>query len=339
MSLFSGISRFLYQKLWYYRFYVDNKVEKRQFCLVYDNKPHDEILSNDCIFVLTGKSALWGNTTTIHGGLADRLKGIASVFVACKEAGRNFRIAHTHPYRLDNYLVPNQYNWIVNPNSLVYNINAVTPHCQRHSSTDGQDEEKYQKWRMIKLMKGRKCVHFYSNAITIDDNEFRSCFNELFRPSPKVEVEINKNLEAIGGSYISLSFRFTHLLGDPVDTYMKELSSMEKELLITDLISCISDFHTKYPNQRILVNSDSNIFLSRIRNLNKEYIYIVPGVPVHIDQILNATDDSYVKTYVDFFLISKAEKVFLVKKSEMRNSGFPKCAAIIGNKPFEIVNI
>lgn len=31
--------------------------------------------------------------------------------------------------------------------------------------------------------------------------------------------------------------------------------------------------------------------------------------------------------------------VFLVKAGEMRNSGFPKCAAIIGNKPFGIVNI
>lgn len=338
MNIFTAINRLFIKYVWHYKLYLDNKVDKEQFGKVYENTPHAKLLTNECIFVLTGKSSLWGNAV-VHGGLADRLKGIVSIYAACKETGRHFVIVHTYPYLLESYLIPNKYDWIANSNLMVYNLNAVTPHYQRHSSNEDDCELRYQKWRIKKLLRGRKCVHFYSNAITVDDNEFRQYFNELFKPAPQVKKEIDRNLKNLGESFISLSFRFTHLLGDPVDTYLKELPDSEKESLINKLIICIDDFHAKYIKQRILINSDSVLFLSRIRELKRDFIYIIPGEPVHIDQNLNASKESYLKTFVDFFIISMAEKVFLVKSSEMRNSGFPKCAAIIGNKPFEIVNV
>lgn len=43
------------------------------------------------------------------------------------------------------------------------------------------------------------------------------------------------------------------------------------------------------------------------------------------------------KTFVDFFMIGNAEKVFLIRCGKMRNSGFPKCAATVGDKSFETV--
>lgn len=338
--LFEFVVKKYFNKLfWHYRLYKENKSDKIYFSQVYDNAPHESIMSNDCVFLVTGKAKLWYDAV-IHGGLADRLKGMASVYTACRDVGRNFKIVHTYPYLLQDFLIPNLYDWTTNPESVVYNNNAVSPHMQRHSCNEDTDMIKYQIWKLKKILgKSKKCVHLYSNAITVDDDCFRHIFHELFKPSPLLEDEINKNLEAIGGAYISLSFRFTHLLGDPVDTYMKELSSVEKENLIEKLVVCINDFHIKYPDRFILVNSDSNIFLSRIKGLKKKYIYIVPGVPIHIDQTRNATVDSYLKTFVDFFMISKAEKVFQVRTTEMRCSGFPKCAAIIGNKPFEIVCI
>ena len=331
----SKITDFLYKYSWYYRLYVDNKVDKIQFAKVYDDTPHEEIISKDVVFILSGKAHLWA--FDIHGGFADRLKGIVSVYEACKESDRNFKIVHTYPYLLEKFLVPNQYDWKIDSDAVVYNIHAVTPYYFRHSHY--KDEASYFRWRARRLLTGNKCLHIYSNAVTVNDDEFRTCFNELFKPSPSLEREIDLNLSNIGCNYISLSYRFTHLLGDPVDTYMKELSAEEKEALIDQTLSSIIAFHNKYPNHKILVNSDSNTFLSRVKEASHDYVYIIPGVPVHIDQVTDASDESYMKTFIDFFMISKADRVFLVKAGEMRNSGFPKCAAIIGNKPFEIVNI
>lgn len=331
----TGITNFIYKHSWYYRLYVDNKVDRNQFSKVYDNAPHEEILSKDVIFILSGKAHLWA--FDIHGGFADRIKGIVSFYEACKESNRNFKIVHTYPYLLEKFLIPNQYDWKIDPDTIIYNINAVTPYYYRHSHYS--DEASYFRWRARKLLQGNKCLHVYSNAVTVSDDEFRVCFNELFRPSTSLEKEIEINLNNIGCRYISLSYRFTHLLGDPVDTYMKELSSEEKESLIAKTLNCIVYFHKKYPNHKILVNSDSNTFLSRVREISYDYVYLIPGVPVHIDQVTDASDESYMKTFIDFYMISKADKVFLIKAGEMRNSGFPKCAAIIGNKPFEIINI
>ena len=50
----------------------------------------------------------------------------------------------------------------------------------------------------------------------------------------------------------------------------------------------------------------------------------------------------YDRLYENFFRFLfdfKSRKVFLVKTNKMRNSEFPKVASIIGNKPFELIEI
>ena len=331
------ISTFFYYHNWRYRFFVDGKADKRQFFQVYDNSPHPPIYLNRCIVILSGKAHLWAFDT--HGGFADRLKGIISIYKSCKDLKKEFKIFHTYPYKLESFLIPNQIDWTINSNEVVYNVNAVKPFYFRHSPYL-KDEIEYSKWRLNKILKREKqCIHLYSNICSVTDDDFSLLFNELFKPSQALQREIDNHIIALDNSYISLSFRFTHLLGDPIDEYMEVLPDSEKKELMIKAFKSIEHFHYLYPNNKLLINSDSNSFLSYVKERAKDYVYIVPGIPVHIDQTDKASDSSYLKTFIDFFLIGKAQKVYLIKEKRMRNSGFPKCAAIVWNKPFEVYHI
>ena len=48
-----------------------------------------------------------------HGGLADRLRGIVSVYSYCREHNIPFYINYTSPLELTNWLVPNEYDWVL----------------------------------------------------------------------------------------------------------------------------------------------------------------------------------------------------------------------------------
>ena len=337
--MISLLKKLLYKHCWHYRFLADKKADYIEFNNGYDSSPYPKQPGNDVIMMFSGRVSLWA--FDLHGGLADRLKGIVSVYKACIEANRTFKILHTIPYKLEDYLEPNEIDWRIKEDEIQYNRNAVHPHYLRHAHY--KDEEKYLMWRLIKLLKSEKGIHhIYSNAKMINDEEYRDLFHKLFKPSPVIQSHITNNLQNINNIYISLSFRFCHLLGDPIDEYMPELNQNDKISLLNKTYNSIIDFHQSYPNHTILINSDSATFIDYIKKKELNYVHIIPGIPIHIDQVkvneLN-TIDSYIKTFVDFFMISKAEKVFLVKSTEMRNSGFPKVASIIGNKPFQIHHI
>lgn len=47
----------------------------------------------------------------IHGGLADRFKGMVSAFCIAQVTHRAFRIDHHSPFPLEAFLEPNSYDW------------------------------------------------------------------------------------------------------------------------------------------------------------------------------------------------------------------------------------
>ena len=65
-----------------------------------------------------------------------------------------------------------------------------------------------------------------------------------------------------------------------------------------------------------------------------ENVYIIPGKVGHIDY--DNGDDVNMKTFLDFFLISKAEKVYLARSGKMYHSAFAKTASLVNNRPFEM---
>ena len=92
--------------------------------------------------------------------------------------------------------------------------------------------------------------------------------------------------------------------------------------------------HDRYPGKHILVNSDSTTFLQTAAKL--DYVYVIPGNITHIDG-KNDTDEynAYEKTFLDFFMIANAERIYLLRTGQMYNSGYPFAASKIYNRPFE----
>lgn len=51
-----------------------------------------------------------------NGGLCDRLRGIATIYLHCKMHGLRFGIVFDHPFDLEAALQPNVYDWRVQEN-------------------------------------------------------------------------------------------------------------------------------------------------------------------------------------------------------------------------------
>jgi hypothetical protein len=177
------------------------------------------------------------------------------------------------------------------------------------------------------------------DQIFIPDNhylpwgEFGNLFEELFKPSPALQESLDRHLAEIqargGGGYVSATFRFQELLGD-----FKEnedgcitLSKAEQENLIQNCLSHLKEIHEENPDKAILVTSDSISFLNRAKIL--PYVYVFAAKITHLGVQSAGTGDAYKKSYVDFFMLAQAEKVYCVVDGPMYNSGFPRTAAML----------
>lgn len=275
---------------------------------------------------------------TQMGGLADRLRGIVSIYEVCKKNNLEFKIIFNSPFDLKQYIIPNKVDWEISLEELNYNTN-ITDICyiptMRGTSYEGN---KQALWFNKEFRKSYKEFHVRTNAFFAYKRDFSTLFNELFRPSHLLQASIDKHRNEIGDNFISVSARFLNLLDDFNETVKidKKLSKDEKIDLITRNLSQIQNLHQQYPEKKILVNSDSTTFLLEARKF--EYVYTIPGNITHID----AGNDShqyfiYEKTFLDLFMIANAERIFLLRTGEMYNSGYPFLASKIYCKPFEVI--
>ena len=271
-----------------------------------------------------------------NGGLADRLRGIVSVYEVCKELNLDFKILFTTPFNLLDFLVPNKINWEIKKDELNYNTN-ITGLCYIETHAGSEYEAKKQKqWFCREFKKEYKEYHIRTNAIFSYDGDYSTLFNELFKPSAQLQSSIEKQKGILGANYISTSFRFMNLLGDFNETVElhSKLTKEEQNELITKNIEQLRLLHDKYPSKRILVNSDSTTFLLAATKL--DYVYTIPGNITHIDGKNKENEyKAYEKTFLDFFMIANAEKIYLIRTGQMYNSGYPFAASKIYNKPFE----
>ena len=271
-----------------------------------------------------------------NGGFADRLRGIISVYEVCREQGVDFKIIFNSPFELALFLVPNKVNWQINKSDLNYN-RKITDICYIDTKIGCKYEAKRQKlWFRKEFKKRYKEFHIRTNAIFAYDGDYATLFNELFSLSPRLQSSIERQKGILGTNYISTSFRFMNLLDDFNETVELhgKLTKEEQKELITKNIEQLQLLHNKYPEKRILVNSDSTTFLQSAEEL--DYVYVIPGNITHIDG-KNDKDEysAYEKTFLDFFMIANAEKIYLLRTGQMYNSGYPFAASKIYNKPFE----
>ena len=277
--------------------------------------------------------------TTFSGGLSDRLRGITSIYAECKRQGLPFRIVF-EPLHLQDYLVPNQYDWQLEADDICWDIEKVYP-CTlltyHHNLRNCFQRFAQRMILRYYLKKNYKQIHIYSN-MAIADKEFSTLFKELFRPSDRLQNQIDYHLSQLGGAkkYISLTFRFRQLLGD-----FKEggdvLPESEREAYILRCIKGIEELHSKYPRERLLITSDSKMFLDRLSYL--DYVYIIPGNVVHMGFTFDASQDVYMKSFVDYFMLSNAKKVFQITDKLLFRSGFPKRAAMLNDAKYVEISL
>ena len=127
-------------------------------------------------------------------------------------------------------------------------------------------------------------------------------------------------------------FRFRQLLGDFKEGGIT-LPENERIQYIERCIDVVKRIHSQCPHKRILVTSDSVTFLNSVSK--QPYVHIIPGDVVHFGFTYDATKDTYMKSFVDYFVLADAEKVILVRDKQMYHSGFALRAAMLNGANYQ----
>jgi hypothetical protein len=280
------------------------------------------------IFMADGK---W-----MHGGLTDRLRGMASAYKFATEHNLDFKIFHTSPFLLQEILQPNKVDWIIDEHEISHNCEIAKPVLLYREDFNNDSALERQ------LDSRHKQFHLYSCVDTVGE-EFPKYFNELFKPSPLLENELTHYSELLGESYTAISFRFQNKLGDFKEFTFKELSEKGKRKLLNAAMKMLNTAPettsggTMPKCEAILVTADSPTFLAEAEKMPN--VVTVKGKSIHIDfnSSKNATD--YLKAFTEFFLISRASNAKLYRNHKYKTypSNFPRYAAMLGHVPYEIV--
>ena len=268
--------------------------------------------------------------STFHGGLTDRWKGIISLYAFARAIGREFKIHYVYPYDLTEFQVPAQYNWIIKQEEL--SLNYFTALMIRITGDTTIS-------RLLHLPTNKQ-IHIYANRDCVElinqtygtHFTWNELFNELFRPAPILQKALDNFSLFTQKPYIAVAFRMQNLLGDYPEYAYQPTNPERQQAIIDSCMRCIKQLHQKH-NMRILVTSDSNRMAEVASSL--PYVWTNQGKAVHVDTVSTAPEEYYLKSFVDFYLLSGAQKVYAATTPEMYVSDFPKYAALTGNIPFE----
>lgn len=268
--------------------------------------------------------------TTWHGGLCDRFKGIVSLYALCKARKWKFRIDYTFPFKLEKFLEPNSYIWTAKKGEKSYN----TLHVKMMRLIGDNTTKRLSTGR-------RKQLHIYANRDIIENinkaynktYQWGLLFRELFKPTKMLHDIIEEHKQKIGGEYVAAAFRMQNIFGDFKEYDYKPLAKDEQERIIKDCIDAIESI-IKEEEKPVVVTSDSMTFLKEAAKVKG--VYPIMGASSHPDTKGNGlTEKEYLKSFVDFYMLAGAEKIFAPATDEMYKSSFPETAAKLYDIPFE----
>ena len=301
-----------------------HQIEKDLKKRYYTSTEKKDIHSTSIIVMVDGKY--------VHGGLSDRIRGITSIYHFCKDHQIPFYLNYTYPFKMEDYLEPNLYNWKIAQQEISYHPEESEPVIL----TLDQVPSKLHRLYLNRLLQKhpKKQLHIYTNTL-LEDRHYSKDFEELFKPSKRLQKSLTEHANQLPHSYIAMVFRFQQLLGDFKEDGYKILSPNERETLIEKCIQKVEEIHSlQHPDKQVLITSDSTTFLERICQA-KEYVHIIPGKVVHMDYTHNAAYEIYMKSFLDMLLLSAADKIYLLQTEDMYHSGFAKRAALLKNKPYD----
>lgn len=288
------------------------------------------------IFMADGK---W-----MHGGLTDRLRGMTSAYKFAKEHDLEFKIFHVSPIQLQDILLPNKVNWIIDEKEIIRNKNRAKPVLLYREDFENNSALERQ------LDANHEQFHLYSCIDTVGE-KFPEYFNELFKPAPILQKELVHYGELLGTNCVSYSFRFQNKLGDFKEFTFKELTADGKRELLNAALGMLRDSGSEHgmtqqgknehgmtqQGNKILVTADSPTFLAEAAKLPN--VVTVKGESIHIDFNSSKKASDYLKSFTEFFLISRAKKAKLYRNKKYKTypSNFPKYAALLGHVPYEVI--
>lgn len=134
-------------------------------------------------------------------------------------------------------------------------------------------------------------------------------------------------------------YSFIGILGDFKDHagFGEELTVEEKRYYIKKSLACLEQLHMRHPQcYKIVVTTDSPYFLKLVKSLS--YVYVIPGRLEHMDYAVVDDYEVHLKTFLDFMIITKAEKSYSYQYGKMYGATkFALTAALIGNNEYEVV--
>ena len=267
-------------------------------------------------------------------GMFDRLKGMVSLYALSLAQGKSFAINHVIPFRLEDYLQPNVYDWRCNniKYCILYN-RPIIAYPNNFSRLTSQNAERhiYISYDLID-----KINNYFNQSF-----EFGDLYRQLFRPTTHLQRRIDESIKLIGDTkYITVHLRIVNLLGDNTEKLkmFRELEDTEAELLLENLKKMLHRIIYNNPGRKIVMATDSNIFREYVKEEIPE-IYCVPGKIIHVGNTDKANDEEVLKLFTDYYLLSMSEKVYSIVGGGLYYSQFPLYAAKIGNRPFERISI
>ena len=279
-----------------------------------------------------------------HGGLADRLKGIVSVYMVAKKMNLDFKLHFVNPFPISKIFDINKVDWKISPSDISYNNNSSKAYYLMNDRRYCYESSGVKAFEEI-LKSDYKQLHIYSNSfLSLECGKFQELYHELFTLTDSFRDDLKDHIDVLGKDFICVGTRFAGSLGDFSDACTGALTSEEQVKLMSDCKAKIQQIHEEYPSKMILLATDSDRFVKYLEDV--EYIYTIDGPRIHIDspdyrrKDFVMSDSEYGKlkiTLIDYILISEASKIFQLHGKGMWQGGFTLSASQINNRPYEVI--
>lgn len=270
------------------------------------------------------------------GGMADRFKGAVTAYAYCKQRGIDYRINYTFPFELSDYLSPAQYDWRLKDGEFT---DCVWDSFLMYARAEHGR-------RLLRKRLGKKQLHFYGNYNNLEllnrkgstDYKWGELFKELFRPGKELSEALDAEKSKIGKEYVSAVFRFQNLLGDFSEYKFSQLEDKVRcESIKNSCLEGIRKIQERYPGMPVLVTSDSSTFLMLASEIPG--VHTVSGKVVHMGSTAGEDFSTYLKSFIDFYMLADSRRIFAMGTKEMYRTQFPMYAAKVNDIPFERIQL
>ena len=258
-----------------------------------------------------------------HPGLADRYKAIVGCYFIARQNGFDFKIIFETPFSLHDYLDENQCKWFADRQALSFSLRNS---CVIAYNGGG---------KIPRLRRSVKQYHVYSyigydiletNRIPEYKKRWGELYNALFKPKDLI-IKRMVDTGFVKDEYIAVHLRFVNALEHFEEDHFNDLSEAKKENLIQRCLAGIEAIRRQNENVPLLVFSDSRFFLNRVKELP---VHVLDGAIGHISFVCN--EEAVIKTFVDFYMIGNARRVYIIQAPEMYSTVYSYYAALAGYK-------